>query len=71
MTDAELLQQCDTVIPGHRQRSPAEMFQAMADWCAANKVAHDVYGEGELIQSFEKKVAALLGFETAKSMRCR
>lgn len=65
MTDAQLLQQCDTVIPGHRQRSPADMFQAMAHWCAANKVAHDVYGEGPLIQAFEEKVAALLGFESA------
>jgi threonine aldolase len=65
MTDAELLQRCDTVIPGHRQRSPAEMFQAMASWCQANAVEHDVYGEGPLIQAFEEKVAALLGFEAA------
>ena len=65
MTDAQLLQQCDAVIPGHRQRSPAEMFQAMADWCEANNVAHDVYGDGPLIEAFEDKVAALLGFEAA------
>ena len=65
MTDAELLQQCDTVLPGHRARSPAEMFAAMATWCEANKVAHDVYGDGALIQAFEEKIAALLGFEAA------
>jgi len=65
MTEAELLQQCDTVIPGHRARSPAEMFGAMAAWCEANQVAHDVYGEGALIQAFEEKIAALLGFEAA------
>jgi threonine aldolase len=65
MTEAELLQQCDTVIPGHRARSPAEMFAAMAAWCEANQVAHDVYGDGALIQAFEQKVAALLGFEAA------
>lgn len=65
MTEAELLQQCDTIIPGHRARSPAQMFGAMAAWCEANNVAHDVYGEGALIQTFEEKVAALLGFEAA------
>ena len=65
MTDAELLQQCDTVIPGHRARSPAEMFGAMASWCDARRVAHDVYGEGQLIGAFEDEVAALLGFEAA------
>lgn len=65
MTEAELLQQCLTVIPGHRARSPADMFAAMAAWCEANQVAHDIYGNGPLIQQFENKVAALLGFEAA------
>lgn len=65
MTDAELRQQCHTVLPGHRQPAPAETFAAMAAWCEANGVAHDVYGEGELLQSFERKVADLLGFESA------
>ena len=65
MTDAELRQSCHTVLPGHRQPSPAETLAAMAAWCEANGVAHDVYGEGELIQAFEQKVAALLGFEAA------
>jgi len=65
MTDAELRQACHTVLPGHRQPAPAETFAAMAAWCEANGVAHDVYGEGELIQSFEQKVADTLGFEAA------
>lgn len=65
MTDAELRQNCHTVLPGHRQPAPAETFAAMAAWCEANGVAHDVYGEGELLQSFERKVADLLGFEAA------
>lgn len=65
MTEAELLQQCHTIIPGHRPRSPAAMFGEMAAWCEANHVAHDVYGEGQLIEAFEEKVAALLGFEAA------
>lgn len=65
MTEAELLAACHTVFPGHRARTPAQMFAAMAAWCEQNKVAHDVYGSGALIEEFERKVAALLGFEAA------
>jgi len=65
MTDAELLQQCHTVIPGHRAQSPAALYTAMGAWCEANQVAHDVYGEGTLLQAFEDKVARLLGQEAA------
>lgn len=65
MTDAELLQQCHTVIPGHRTRTPAAMYAAMAAWCDVHQVAHDVYGDGALLQAFEDKVARLLGFEAA------
>jgi threonine aldolase len=65
LTDAELLQSCHTVFPGHRARTPAQMFSAMAQWCEANGVAHDVYGSGALIEGFEAKVAGLLGFEAA------
>jgi len=65
VTDAELLQQCHTVMPGHRARTPAEMFAAMAAWCEANGVQHDVYGDGALIQAFEEKIARLLGMEAA------
>ncbi len=65
MSDTELLHRCHTVFPGHRARRPAEMFAAMAAWCEANDIDHDVYGEGALLQQFEQKVAALLGFEAA------
>jgi threonine aldolase len=65
LTDTELLARCTTVIPGHRARTPAEMFAAMAAWCEANGVAHDTYGDGALIQGFERRVAELLGFEAA------
>ena len=41
------------------------MFADMAAWCAQHDVAHDVYGSGALIEQFEQKVAALLGFEAA------
>ncbi|MES2128022.1 MAG: beta-eliminating lyase-related protein [Pseudomonadota bacterium] len=63
MTDTELLQQCQTVLPGHRARSPAEIFAAMAAWCQAHDIGHDIYGNGSAIEAFEDKVARLLGFE--------
>ncbi|MCS0614949.1 beta-eliminating lyase-related protein [Massilia kyonggiensis] len=65
MTDTDLLARCTTVFPGHRARTPAEMFAAMAAWCDANGIAHDTYGDGALIQGFEARVAELLGFEAA------
>jgi threonine aldolase len=65
LTETELLRRCHTVFPGHRVRRPAEMFAAMAAWCEANDVDHDVYGDGPLIGAFERKVAGLLGFESA------
>ena len=65
MTDAELLQTCHSVLPGHRARTAAQMFAAMAAWCEQNDVAHDVYGSGALIEDFERKIAGLLGFEAA------
>ena len=65
LTDDELLRHCHTVLSGHRARPPAEMFAAMAAWCEAHEVAHDVYGKGALVEQLERKVAALLGFEAA------
>jgi hypothetical protein len=41
------------------------MFAAMAAWCEANGVEHDVYGSGAADPGFERKVAELLGFEAA------
>lgn len=65
MPDAELIRRCHTVFPGHRARSPAETFAAMAAWCERHGVEHDVYGNGDLIEGLEDKVAALLGFPAA------
>lgn len=65
MTDADLIRRCHTIFPGHRARRPAELYADMAAWCEANDVEHDVYGSGDLIESFEKKIAALLGFPAA------
>lgn len=65
MSDTDLLARCTAILPGHRARTPADLYAAMAAWCQANEVAHDVYGEGALIQAFERKVADVLGFEAA------
>lgn len=65
MQDQELQRRCHTIFPGHRARTPAEMYAAMAAWCEANGVEHDNYGAGSLIQEFEAKIARLLGFEAA------
>jgi threonine aldolase len=65
LTDTDLLARCTTVFPGHRARTPAEMFAAMAAWCEANGIAHDTYGDGALVQGFERRVAELLGLEAA------
>lgn len=46
--------------------SPADDFQAMADWCRSNEAVHDRYGNGELVQAFEAKVSELLDFKKAK-----
>jgi threonine aldolase len=51
------------ILPGNREMTPAELFASMATWCEQNDIEHDRYGDGALIQSFEQKVAKLLGFE--------
>lgn len=66
MTDAELLvlkNSCHTILPGHKSSSAAETFTQMGAWCEQHGIEHDVYGEGALIQSFEQKIADLLGME--------
>lgn len=40
----------------------------LADWCVANDVAHDVYGEGRLIEDFERRIAELTGKAAAAFM---
>ncbi|MFZ6657017.1 threonine aldolase family protein [Undibacterium sp. TJN19] len=68
MTDPEILTlrlSCHTTLPGHKAVSPAETFSRMASWCERHQVQHDTYGEGELVQAFEQKIAALLDMESA------
>jgi threonine aldolase len=57
----ELRKGCTLVVPDFSTGSPAYDFRALAAWCEANRVDHDMYGQGELVEGFERKVAALLG----------
>jgi threonine aldolase len=60
-----LKSECNQFVPGHLPQKAGEEFALIADYCRDNNFAADVYGAGELVNSFEKKVAKLLGFEAA------
>jgi threonine aldolase len=62
---AGLRSQCRKFVHGHVPQKPGEEFALMADYARENNFAADVYGTGDLINSFEQKVADLLGFEAA------
>jgi threonine aldolase len=64
----KLRERCSTVLHGFRTPAPAEEFRLLADWCVANDVAHDDYGEGRLIEDFERKIADLTGKAAAAFM---
>lgn len=58
----------ELIVPGFAALAAADEFRRMADWCDANDIRHDVYGEGPLLGDFERKVAALLGKPAAVFM---
>ncbi|MBU2711220.1 beta-eliminating lyase-related protein [Zooshikella harenae] len=58
-----LKNKCHTFFYGHHAVSAAEDYLAMSEWCKQHNIQHDIYGEGDLIEKFESKVADLLGFE--------
>ncbi|MBB6253786.1 threonine aldolase family protein [Nitrospirillum iridis] len=59
---------CSVAFPGFRTLTPAEEFRAVADWCDANGIDHDQYGQGDLLAAFEGTVAGLLGKQAAAFM---
>jgi threonine aldolase len=57
----ELRRRCSLVVPDFATGSAADDFRAIADWCEANGLEHDSYGQGEIVEAFERKVATRLG----------
>jgi len=64
----KLRERCATVVGGFRSSSLADEFQMLADWCRANGVSRDNYGEGALIEDFERRIAGLVGKAAAVFM---
>jgi threonine aldolase len=64
----ELRRQCELTLPDFAVATAAEDFRAVAAWCETNRIEHDEYGEGALVDGFEAKVAALLGKPAAVFM---
>ncbi len=52
---ANLKSQCEKFVPGHIPQKAGEEFALIAEFCRENSYAADVYGKGELINSFEQK----------------
>jgi threonine aldolase len=59
---------CSVMLHAFRTPSPAEEFRLLSEWCAANDVAHDNYGEGKLLEDFEHRIAGLTGKAAAAFM---
>ena len=58
---------CDRALSGHGPQRPAETLAALARE-AADTAEPDHYGEGEVIEDFEREIASLLGKEAAVFM---
>lgn len=63
--DLDLKRECEKFVPGYLPLGAGEELALIADYCRENNFVADYYGKGDLISSFEKKVAELLGFEAA------
>ncbi|HET9111105.1 MAG TPA: beta-eliminating lyase-related protein [Ktedonobacterales bacterium] len=58
---------CERTLSGHPRRSLRAELQALADGAADDDLP-DIYGEGALIEGFEREIATLLGKEAAVFM---
>jgi threonine aldolase len=63
--NTDLKSQCKRFVYGHLPQKAGEEFTLIGNWCRKNDFQADAYGRGDLISSFEKKIADLLGFEAA------
>ena len=61
----QLIASCrGSLVTGARISDGAELVR-IGQWCQQQHAVADRYGNGDLVESFEKKIAALLGFEAA------
>jgi len=63
-----LRRRCTLHVSGHAPEIPGAELARIAEWCRAHGWHADRYGDGELIESFEAKIAALLGKPAAAFM---
>lgn len=60
---ARLHAQCTSSLPiSHPPNDGGELIRA-GEWMKRQGVTSDIYGNGEVVQAFERRVATLLGFE--------
>jgi threonine aldolase len=63
-----LRRRCTLHVSGHAPEIPGGELARIAEWCRTHGWHADRYGDGELIESFEAKIAALLGKPAAAFM---
>ena len=63
-----LRRRCTIHVSGHAPPAPGAELARIGDWCQEHGWHADRYGEGELIEGFERKVATLLGKAAAVFM---
>jgi threonine aldolase len=63
-----LRKRCSILVSGHAPAAPGEELMRIGQWCREQGWDADRYGDGELIGSFERKVASLLGKPAAVFM---
>ncbi len=59
---------CTLHVSGHAPAAPGQELIRIGEWCRTHGHAADRYGDGELIQNFEARVAKLLGMPAAAFM---
>jgi threonine aldolase len=65
---ASLCRRCTVQVSGHPSSAPGAELVRIGQWCQEHGWHADVYGEGKLIDVFERKIATLLGKAAAVFM---
>lgn len=60
-----LLERCRAALTIATRRADGDELIRIGEWCKREKARSDVYGNGDFIAGFEKRVATLLGQEAA------